>query len=60
MSIIIIALDIHTMYRKWIDRRTERNFHFRTDIFLTLSLPNLQKIFLSECKIGSVADHTFR
>ena len=34
--------------------------HCRTDIFLTLDLPNLQKIFLSDCNIPSVADHTFR
>ena len=30
------------------------------DIFVTLQLPNLQKIYLAHCSIGTVEDHTFR
>ena len=31
-----------------------------TDIFLTLKLPNLQKIYMSHCSVKSVADNCFR
>lgn len=43
-----------------LDLRHNHLSALRTDIFLTLNLPNLQKIYMSGCSVSSVADHTFR
>ena len=32
----------------------------RKDIFIDIGLPNLQKIYLSDCSVASVDDHAFR